>query len=200
VFTRARHWSLSWARCIHSTDPHTISPTSSLMFHEWSHPFEFSGQNFVWTFQPFYACHMSRPSHPPWNGNHCIRYWLHMSKCGVVTRWNKLNINASLGVANLPKGCTPPESPAISLPRAFPVLEMYPRPPQETNILMHVCVKDTILQHFFIHSYVRTRNSLNHYTRISDGSHTISVFPRCTATDSHYPPASLPALILWLHI
>jgi len=31
VFTTARHWSLSWARCIRSTPSHTISLRSILI-------------------------------------------------------------------------------------------------------------------------------------------------------------------------
>jgi hypothetical protein len=51
VLTRARHWSLSWSRCIQSTPFHLLSLRSILilshhllMSSEWPHPFKFTDQ------------------------------------------------------------------------------------------------------------------------------------------------------------
>jgi hypothetical protein len=71
VFTRARHWSLSWARCIQSTTFHPISLKSSLIS---SHlrpglpsglfSFGFSDQNFICVSYLSHMCCMSLPSNP----------------------------------------------------------------------------------------------------------------------------------------
>jgi hypothetical protein len=50
VFTRARHWSLSWARWIQSIPFHPISTIilpSTLRSSEWSLPFRFSDHNIL---------------------------------------------------------------------------------------------------------------------------------------------------------
>jgi hypothetical protein len=74
VFTRARHWSLLWARCIQSTTSHTTSLRSILILSfylhlgssKWSLPFRFSTQKVCMLFSLPHACPMSRPSHPSW--------------------------------------------------------------------------------------------------------------------------------------
>jgi hypothetical protein len=70
LFTRARHWSLSWERWIHTlptcffrTHFNIILPPMS-MSSEWSLDFRFSDQNLVRISHRTYACYMSRLSHP----------------------------------------------------------------------------------------------------------------------------------------
>jgi len=55
VFTRVRHWSLSWARCIQSRTSHSVSLRFTLILSShlrlwsfvWSLPFSVFNQNFV---------------------------------------------------------------------------------------------------------------------------------------------------------
>jgi len=60
------HWTLPWARWIHSTSSHQIS-RSILILPIQSRLSLFSLINFVLVSYHFNACYMSRPSHPP----HC---------------------------------------------------------------------------------------------------------------------------------
>jgi hypothetical protein len=72
VFTRARHWSLSWARDILSTPfPPCFSKIHSNIFFLstdwWSLHVRYSDQSFVSVSHLSYACYVSRPSHPPFD-------------------------------------------------------------------------------------------------------------------------------------
>jgi hypothetical protein len=58
VPTRALHWSLSWARSMHSILSHPISLRSILVL-----------STFLLNFPPIpymHSCYMACPSHPPW--------------------------------------------------------------------------------------------------------------------------------------
>jgi hypothetical protein len=73
VFTTARHWSKSWARCIQYTTSHPISPRCILILYSrlnlvfrWSLPFRFSDQNLASISHRSSACYMSRQIHSPW--------------------------------------------------------------------------------------------------------------------------------------
>jgi hypothetical protein len=64
----ARHWSLSWARCIQSTPSHPTSLTSiryTPSSSEWSLPFRFSDKNMLCISSFSNSCYMPHPSHPP---------------------------------------------------------------------------------------------------------------------------------------
>jgi hypothetical protein len=63
VFTRTRHWSLSWARWIRSAPSHQISLIfqSAHRSSDWFHPFRFSDQIFVLISLVSYACYL--PTH-----------------------------------------------------------------------------------------------------------------------------------------
>jgi hypothetical protein len=69
VFTRALHWSLSWAISIQSTPSHSISQRSILIL-SWSSQWSFSS----WLSHQYpicipllpHSCYMLCPSHPPW--------------------------------------------------------------------------------------------------------------------------------------
>jgi hypothetical protein len=67
VFTTARHWSLSWARCIQSTPSHPVSLTSHLCLVLQSDLFSLGFRtNFVFISHLSHACYMPRPSRIPW--------------------------------------------------------------------------------------------------------------------------------------
>jgi hypothetical protein len=73
VFTRACHWSLSWARCTHSTPSHTISLISILILSYNLSPGPPSGLFFLgfptkilYAFVISHACYMYLSSHLPW--------------------------------------------------------------------------------------------------------------------------------------
>jgi hypothetical protein len=72
MFTTARHWSLSWARCIQFTPSHPASLRSILILSSHLHVgllsgiFTFSDHSFIWIFHFSHACCMHHPSHPPW--------------------------------------------------------------------------------------------------------------------------------------
>jgi hypothetical protein len=72
VFTRALHWSLSWARSIHPIPPHCISPRSILS----NHVLVFLAVSFFLAITPIAymhsSCHsiyMPCQSHPLWFGH-----------------------------------------------------------------------------------------------------------------------------------
>jgi hypothetical protein len=68
VFTRARFWSLSYARCIQSIPSHPISLRSIQILSSYLHlglpsgplPLDFSNQNFVCIFPLSYACYIKQ--------------------------------------------------------------------------------------------------------------------------------------------
>jgi hypothetical protein len=71
VFTRAHHWSLSWARWIHCTSSHPISLRFVLILSSFprlglpSGLFRSFDQNYV-CFYHLLVCHMPCPSRPSW--------------------------------------------------------------------------------------------------------------------------------------
>jgi hypothetical protein len=72
MFTRARHWSLSWARCIHSTPSHPVSLRHILILSSHVYQglpsgfFRFSNQELLCISHLSHACYMPHTSHPPW--------------------------------------------------------------------------------------------------------------------------------------
>jgi hypothetical protein len=74
VFRRARHWTLSWARCIQSRPSHhcfsnihfNIVFPSTRTSSEWSFPLKFSDRHSVWTYNLTHACYRPHPPHIPW--------------------------------------------------------------------------------------------------------------------------------------
>jgi hypothetical protein len=72
VFTRASHWSLSWAKWIQSIPSDPISLNSSLTLYSYLrlrhpnglYPFRFSNQNIVCISHRHHPCYMPRPSNP----------------------------------------------------------------------------------------------------------------------------------------
>jgi hypothetical protein len=68
VFTRARHWSLSWASCIQLTPFQPVSRWSIpvLFFQVFGEvsSLQIFDQNFVYISDLLHVCYMSRPSHP----------------------------------------------------------------------------------------------------------------------------------------
>jgi hypothetical protein len=73
VFTRALHWSLSWARSIQSTPLHPISLRSILILFNHLHVGLPSGlfssrshTNILYAFLSPHSCYMPCPSHPHW--------------------------------------------------------------------------------------------------------------------------------------
>jgi hypothetical protein len=74
VLTKARHWTLSWSSRIQFESSIVISVRSNLNVilsptprsFQWSFPLWPLNQNPVNTSPLPYACHMSRPPHPPW--------------------------------------------------------------------------------------------------------------------------------------
>jgi hypothetical protein len=75
LFKGACHWSLSWARCIHSRNIHCsyILP-STTKCPTWSLPFRFPDQNFVQISRLSQLYYMPRPSHPSWS-HHPNNVW-----------------------------------------------------------------------------------------------------------------------------
>jgi hypothetical protein len=81
VFTRALHWSLSWARSIQSTPFHPISlrpiliypPTYVLFFLVVSFLLASPPISYMHSSSP-HSCYMPCPSHPPWL-NHSNYIW-----------------------------------------------------------------------------------------------------------------------------
>jgi len=67
VFTRARHWSLSSARCIQSTVSHLFPYSSTRRSSKWSVPFRFSNQNTFCVYDIFHACYISISSSFIWS-------------------------------------------------------------------------------------------------------------------------------------
>jgi hypothetical protein len=74
VFTRARDWSLSWAKLMKSIPPHSISLKFILLLHSQLRlallsgifPSTFSNK-ILYVFRLcFHACYLSCPSYPPW--------------------------------------------------------------------------------------------------------------------------------------
>jgi hypothetical protein len=72
MFTTAHHWSLSWARWIQSTPSlYFLKIHSNIIFpstpksSEWSHPFTFSDQDFIWISQIIHACNVPYQSNTP---------------------------------------------------------------------------------------------------------------------------------------
>jgi hypothetical protein len=100
VFTRACQWSLSWDSCSQSAPFHPVSLRSILTLpSEWSLPFRFSDQNFVYISQLFHVCCVPYPFNP-WFGHPNNMWWsvqvmkllikrLHKSKCHFVLQLNK---------------------------------------------------------------------------------------------------------------
>jgi hypothetical protein len=74
VFTRVRHWSLSWSRLIQFSSCHSYFPKihSNIIFRptpkssQWFLPFRLSDPNFICIFYLSHACCMPHLSHPPW--------------------------------------------------------------------------------------------------------------------------------------
>jgi hypothetical protein len=73
MFTRALHWSLSWARSIQSIWPHPIFPKSILILSSHLYvglpsglfPSDFPPKSYMHSFSPN-VCYMPCPCHPPW--------------------------------------------------------------------------------------------------------------------------------------
>jgi hypothetical protein len=82
VFTRALHWSLSWARSIQSIRPHHIS-LSTIFILSTHLRLGLLVISFLLTFPPIscmhysstHSCYMPNESHPPWldNSNYTLR-------------------------------------------------------------------------------------------------------------------------------
>jgi hypothetical protein len=74
MFTRARHWSLSWARSVQSIPLHSVYLWSNIVlffYLQWCLPKDFfvSGSPKAKTLFAFlfsHACYMPCPIHPPW--------------------------------------------------------------------------------------------------------------------------------------
>jgi hypothetical protein len=99
VFTRALHWSLSWARLIQSIQPHPVSLRSILILSTHLYLVLPSGF-FVLAFSPIsymhsfssHSCYISYPSHPP-SRDHFNYTWrrLQVTELLIMEFWNNLN-------------------------------------------------------------------------------------------------------------
>jgi hypothetical protein len=82
MFTRALHWSLSWARSIQSIPPHPIYLRLILILSthlhwssQWSLSFWLSHQYPIHIPRLPHSCYMTYPSRPPWHDHSNCNWW-----------------------------------------------------------------------------------------------------------------------------
>jgi hypothetical protein len=118
VFTRARHWSLSWARSIQSAPPHPFqyySPTYILVFLVVS--FLLTSHQYPICIPSLHSCYMSCPSDPPWL-DHSNYVWrgVQIMKLLIMQFFLQPPITSSLCDTNIFSSAPCSQTPSVYIP------------------------------------------------------------------------------------